>query len=52
MQRAHRKAHELVWTVLAIVLPLALAIAFVSKPKLSSDAPSIRLDAGDGQDQP
>lgn len=52
MQRAHRKVHGWIWTVLAIALPLALAIAFVSKPKLSRDAPSIRLDAGDQQEQP
>jgi len=52
MQRAHRKAHGWIWTVLAIALPLALAIAFISKPKLSRDAPPIRLDAGDRQEQP
>jgi hypothetical protein len=52
MQRAHRKAHAMIWTLFAVALPLSLAIAFISKPKLSSDAPSIRLDAGDGQGQP
>ncbi len=47
MQRAHRKAHALIWTLLAVALPLSLAIAFGSKPKLSSDAPSIQLKPAD-----
>jgi hypothetical protein len=52
MQRAHRKAHAWIWTVLAVVLPLSLTIAFGSKPQLSSDAPSVRLDVGGGQEEP
>lgn len=52
MRRSHRKAHAWIWTLLAVALPLSLAIAFVSKPKLSSDAPSLRLEAADRQEQP
>jgi hypothetical protein len=43
MQRAHRTAHALVWTILAIALPVCLAVIFVSTSRFSPDAPSIRL---------
>jgi hypothetical protein len=46
MQRAHRRAHATIWLGLAILLPVALAIIFVSQPKLALDAPAIRLDVG------
>jgi len=45
MQRAHRKAHATIWLGLVILLPVALAIIFMSQPKLARDAPAIRLDA-------
>ncbi|MBD1548130.1 hypothetical protein [Roseibium aggregatum] len=44
MQRRHRRAHAAIWTLLAIVLPVALAVIFLSYPRLSRDAPAIRLD--------
>lgn len=43
MQRVHRTAHALVWTILAIALPVCVAVIFVSTSRLSPDAPSIRL---------
>jgi hypothetical protein len=46
MQRRHRWAHATIWTLLAIALPIALAVIFVSLPKLPADAPAVRLDAG------
>lgn len=45
MQRRHRRAHAVIWTVLAAVLPIALAVIFASLPKLPADAPAVRLDA-------
>jgi hypothetical protein len=45
MQRAHRKAHALIWTSLAIALPFCLGVIFISASGLSPDAPSIRLAA-------
>ncbi|WP_346909855.1 hypothetical protein [uncultured Roseibium sp.] len=44
MQRRHRRAHAAIWTLLAIALPVALTVIFLSYPKLSKDAPAIRLD--------
>ena len=45
MQRSHRRAHALVWTVLAVVLPVTLAVIFASTSRLSPDAPAIPLSA-------
>lgn len=45
MQRAHRKAHALIWTILAVALPCCLGVIFISASGLSPDAPSIRLAA-------
>jgi len=45
MRRRHRRAHTVIWSGLAIALPLLLAIIFASAPKLPADAPAIRLDA-------
>jgi hypothetical protein len=45
MQRRHRQAHATIWTLLAIALPIALAVIFVSLPKFPADAPAVRLDA-------
>ncbi len=45
MQRAHRKAHALIWTILAIALPCSLGVIFISASGLSPDAPSVRLAA-------
>jgi len=44
MQRRHRKAHAVIWTSIAICLPLLLVVVFASVPKLPADAPAIRLD--------
>ena len=44
MQRRHRHAHMRIWTGLAVILPLLLALIFASVPKLPADAPAIRLD--------
>jgi hypothetical protein len=52
MQRAHRNAHAWIWTVLAVALPLLLALAFTSTSRLSPDAPSIKLETSVGQAQP
>jgi hypothetical protein len=52
MQRAHRKAHAWIWTVLAVALPVILALAFGSTSRLSADAPAIKLGASEGQVQP
>ncbi len=52
MQRAHRKAHAWIWTVMAVVLPICLALAFTSTSKLSSDAPSIKLAPADRPEDP
>ncbi|WP_168292562.1 hypothetical protein [Rhizobium leguminosarum] len=50
MQRRHRRAHTVIWTGLAIAMPIALAVIFASVPKLATDAPAVRLDtpAGEG----
>ncbi|ODN72600.1 hypothetical protein [Methylobrevis pamukkalensis] len=45
MQRRHRRAHAAIWTGLAVVLPLAVAIIFTTLPKPAPDAPAVRLDA-------
>jgi hypothetical protein len=45
MQRRHRRAHTVIWTGLAIIMPVALAVIFASVPKLAADAPAVRLDA-------
>lgn len=45
MKRRHRRAHTTIWTGVAIVLPLLLAVIFASVPKLPADAPAVRLDA-------
>jgi len=44
MQRPHRRAHALIWTLLAIALPVALGMIFFATPKLSHDAPAVRLE--------
>lgn len=44
MQRNHRRAHTVIWTGLAIIMPVALAVIFASVPKLAADAPAVRLD--------
>jgi len=44
MPRRHRRAHAALWTLLAIVLPVTLAVIFLSYPKLSGDAPAIQLE--------
>lgn len=49
MQRSHRRAHVVIWTGLAIALPIALAVIFASVPKLAADAPAVRLDATAGE---
>lgn len=49
MQRHHRRAHALIWTGLALSLPVALLIVFASVPDLPDDAPAVRLDARSGQ---
>lgn len=49
MQRHHRRAHALIWTGLAVTLPIALLIIFASVPELPDDAPAVRLDAQSGQ---
>ena len=46
MQRRHRRAHTLIWTGLAIAMPIALAVIFASVPELPADAPAVRLDTG------
>ncbi|CDN56765.1 Hypothetical protein RG1141_CH44530 [Neorhizobium galegae bv. officinalis bv. officinalis str. HAMBI 1141] len=45
MQRRHRRAHTVIWTGIAVVLPIMLVVIFASVPKLSADAPAVRLDA-------
>lgn len=45
MQRHHRCAHTVIWTGIAVVLPIMLIIIFASVPKLPTDAPAVRLDA-------
>lgn len=52
MQRAHRKAHAWIWTILAVALPVCLVLAFTSTSRFSADAPSIRLGASNGQGAP
>lgn len=44
MQRHHRRAHAVIWTCLAIALPIMLVVIFASVPKLPADAPAVRLD--------
>jgi len=44
MKRCHRRAHTTIWTGLAIVLPVLLAVIFASVPKLPADAPAVRLE--------
>lgn len=44
MRRQHRRAHAVIWTGLAIALPLLLAVVFASAPKLPPDAPAVHLD--------
>lgn len=51
MQRPHRKAHAVIWTILSLALPVSLAIVFLASPKLSHDAPAVRLDATEGGQQ-
>ncbi|AHF88620.1 hypothetical protein RLEG3_00180 (plasmid) [Rhizobium leguminosarum bv. trifolii WSM1689] len=52
MQRRHRRAHAVIWTGIAVVLPIMLVVIFASVPKLPADAPAVRLEAiaaqGDG----
>ncbi|WP_172745865.1 hypothetical protein [Neorhizobium sp. T7_12] len=45
MQRRHRRAHTVIWTGIAVVIPIMLIVIFVSVPKLPADAPAVRLDA-------
>lgn len=45
MQRPHRRAHAAIWTFISLVLPVSLAIAILANPRLSPDAPAVRLDA-------
>lgn len=51
MQRPHRKAHAVIWTIISLVLPVSLVIAFLASPRLSHDAPAVRLDAAEGTQQ-
>ncbi|MGM4985850.1 MULTISPECIES: hypothetical protein [Rhizobium] len=48
MQRRHRRAHTVIWTGVAVAVPIALAVIFASVPKLATDAPAVRLDAPTG----
>ncbi len=45
MQRRHRRAHTVIWTGIAVVIPIMLIVIFASVPKLPTDAPAVRLDA-------
>ncbi|MGE0418351.1 MAG: hypothetical protein AB7O80_16230 [Acetobacteraceae bacterium] len=44
MRRGHRTAHRRIWTVLAVLLPLALLGAMAARRTGPLEAPSIRLD--------
>ncbi|WP_175577701.1 hypothetical protein [Mongoliimonas terrestris] len=50
MMRPHRRAHAALWTALALLLPLAVLASLLAEPRLSADAPPVRLDppAGGG----
>jgi hypothetical protein len=43
MRRAHRTAHARIWQALALLLPLALAIALASRPRIPIERPAIRI---------
>ncbi|MDE2361521.1 MAG: hypothetical protein KGM42_02495 [Hyphomicrobiales bacterium] len=39
MLRAHRRAHRLAWTALAVLIPLVLVVALMSRPTAQLPAP-------------
>lgn len=44
MMRKHRRAHALIWTILALLLPVALLASLLAGSRLPADAPPVRLD--------
>lgn len=47
MMRRHRRAHALIWSALAVILPVAIGIGLLAPARLPPDAPPIRLGAPD-----
>jgi hypothetical protein len=43
MKRGHRRAHRLIWLVLAGLLPAVLLVALAVRPVGPTEAPQIRL---------
>ena len=43
MTRAHRAAHRYMWLMLAVLLPLTVLGALVSRPSGPTEAPQLQL---------
>ena len=43
MQRAHRRAHLLIWSGIACVLPLALIVLMWMRPDFARARPAIQI---------
>lgn len=50
MQTRHRTAHARIWMLLAIILPLLLVYALISKQTLPIDRPAVQIEKP-GRDQ-
>jgi hypothetical protein len=43
MRRGHRRAHRVIWLMLAVMLPAVLLAALAVRPTGPTEAPQIRL---------
>jgi hypothetical protein len=43
VRRAHRRAHRVIWLVLACLLPLVVLLSLAARPIGPTEAPQIRL---------
>ena len=48
MQRRQRAAHARIWTVLAVLLPVALVAALMFRQTVPDDRPAVLLEAPPG----
>ena len=45
MQRRHRTAHVRIWTVLAVILPLAFVVGLLLRQQGAGERPAVQLEA-------